>query len=167
MLKFHSHDNIILVVLSWSHSYFCMQSRIIHYCQWWQCKNIYQSWKYDYFALLETRIQGYKFWPARKILPPPLNFFPVFVDFFAVFKLHSVFYHSFLFSSFPPFSFPFFKSFKFFPVFHFGQKSPPGGGGWPEYISLQGHFFNISHILINFEKEIMSISCPHFQMRFV
>ena len=34
----------------------------------------------------------------------------------------------FFFSSFPHFSFPFFKSsFKFFPVFHFG---------WPEYISL-------------------------------
>ena len=50
-----------------------------------------------------------------------------------------MFYHSFLFSSFPPFSFPFFKSsFKFFPVFHFGQNfSPPRGGGeWPEYMSL-------------------------------
>jgi len=30
------------------------------------------------------------------------------------------------------------SSFKFFPVFHFGQKffPPPGGGKWPEYISL-------------------------------
>ena len=23
-----------------------------------------------------------------------------------------------------------------FPVLYFGQKSPPGGGEWPEYISL-------------------------------
>ena len=73
-------------------------------------------------------MQGYIFWPARKNLPPPSKILPCFCGFFAVFKLHKgilkCFYHSFLFfSSFPPFSFPFFKSsFKFFPVFHFGQK---------------------------------------------
>ena len=43
-----------------------------------------------------------------------------------------------LFSYFPPFSLPFFKSsLKFFPVFHFGQKMSPPPGGWPEYISLK------------------------------
>ena len=57
----------------------------------------------------------------------PLKFFPVFVDFFAVFKLHKGILTCILslfsfFPSFPPFSLPFFKSsFKFFPVFQFGQ----------------------------------------------
>ena len=62
--------------------------------------------------------------------PPSLTFFPVFVDFFAVFKLHkgilTCVLSLFFFSSFPPFSFPFFKSsFKFFPVSHFGQNIYP------------------------------------------
>ena len=40
-----------------------------------------------------------------------------------------MFYHSFLFSSFPPFSLPFFMKspLKFFPVFQFGQKFPRNG----------------------------------------
>ena len=74
----------------------------------------------------QTLTQGYIIWPARKILPPPpLKFFPVFVDFFAVFKLHKgilkcVLSPFSLFSTIPPFSFPFYKSFfKFFPVFYF------------------------------------------------
>ena len=64
----------------------------------------------------------------KKFPPPPLKFFPVFVDFWGVFKLFKgiltcVLSLFSLFSSFPPFSFPFFKSsFKFFPVFQFGQK---------------------------------------------
>ena len=64
----------------------------------------------------------------EKFFPPPLKFFPVFVDFAVVFKLQCIStcvlsLFSF-FSSFPPFSLPFFKSsFKFFPVFHFGQKN--------------------------------------------
>ena len=92
-------------------------------------------WYQTFLTLNFTFCQGYIFWPARKILPfPPLKFFPVFVDFLLylnfikVFK--RVFYHSFLFfllfSSFP---FLLSSSFKFFPVFQFGQK-------WPEYISL-------------------------------
>ena len=77
----------------------------------------------DFSLLLPTvRImkQGYIFWPARKILP-------CFCGFFAAFKLHKGILTCVLslfsfFSSFPPFSFPFFKySFKFFPAFQFGQ----------------------------------------------
>ena len=75
--------------------------------------------------------------------PPPVKFFPVFVDFLGVFKLHkgilkcvlSVFS---LFSSFLPFSFPFSKSFKFFPFFHFGQKISLGGGRIFGQIDKQG-----------------------------
>ena len=53
----------------------------------------------------------------------------------------------FFFSSFPPFFFPFFNSsFKFFPVFHFGQKFPTlpregGGDGQNIYPCLKKHLF--------------------------
>ena len=62
--------------------------------------------------LLKSGIQGYIFWP-------------VFVDFLRSFKLHAGILTCVLslfsfFSSFPPFSLPFFKSsFKLFPVFQF------------------------------------------------
>ena len=50
--------------------------------------------------------------------PPPLKFFPVFVDFLRSFKLHK---HILLTCVLLLFSLPFFKSsFKFFPVFQFG-----------------------------------------------
>ena len=67
----------------------------------------------------------------KNISPPPLKFFPVFVDFLGVFKLHKgiltcVLSLFSLFSSFPTFSFPFFNQIL---VFHFGQKFPPSPGG--------------------------------------
>ena len=82
--------------------------------------------------------------------PPPLKFFPVFVDFLRSFKRHKGILTCVLslfsfFSSFPPFSLPFFKSsYKFFPLFQYGQKnSPPKGGGEmtsriyiPDHISM-------------------------------
>merc|ERR1712200_128044 len=81
--------------------------------------------------------QGYIFWPARKILPPPpLKFFPVFVDFWGVFKLHKgiltcVLSLFSLFSSFPPFPFLFssppLNSSLFFNLDK--NSSPPRGGG--------------------------------------
>ena len=58
--------------------------------------------------------------------PPPLKFFPVFVDFLAVFKFYKgnltcVLCHFWCFSSLPPPLF-FFKVLKIFPM-------PKGGGG--------------------------------------
>ena len=95
------------------------------------------------WSCIQTSSQRYIFWPGRKILPPPSNILPCFCGFFCgIYKgiLMCVLSHNYCFSSFPPFSFPFFKSsFKFFPVFKFWKKNshPPGGGNgqniypWP------------------------------------
>merc|ERR1711860_159602 len=61
----------------------------------------------------------------------PFNTLIHFLSLSILFFFFSFFFFSFLFSSFSPFSLPFFmkSSFKFFPVFHFGQKLPPPPGG--------------------------------------
>ena len=79
--------------------------------------------------ILLLLITGIYILASQKNSPPPLKFFPVFVDFLQSFKLHKGILTCVLllfFSSFHPFSLPFFKfSFKFFPVFQFGQNIYP------------------------------------------
>ena len=89
----------------------------------------------EFFPLLHGGIYSGQ---PEKFFPPPSKILPCFCGFFAIFKLPegistcvlSLFSYFLLF---PPFPFLFFKSsFKFFPVFQFGQKiPPPQGGGMP------------------------------------